>query len=115
MMQHGMRMSRRGREERKRGEKERGGRAEGGEEGRRVTMYNERSAISFVKGVDGAARCTLQNELARSSVQQTRLLALSNPEKARGRGRFPPCTPPPRKKPPRFARKPRLRRHLLRP
>jgi hypothetical protein len=63
-----------------------------GEEG---PMYNEMSSIFFVKGVDGAARCTWQNELARSSVQQTRLLALSNPKKSAGAGAFPPLHPPP--------------------
>ena len=41
----------------------------GGERGEEGPMYNEMSSIFFVKGVDGAARCTWQNELARSSVQ----------------------------------------------
>jgi hypothetical protein len=80
-------------------------------------MYNEMSTIFFVKGVDGAARCTLQNELARSS-QFSAVNAPPRPlkpEKKRWGGGVPPPAPPPRKKPPRFARKPRLRRHLLRP
>ena len=41
----------------------------GGGRGEEGPMYNEMSSIFFVKGVDGAARCTWQNELARSSVQ----------------------------------------------
>ena len=41
----------------------------GGGRGAEGPMYNEMSSIFFLKGVDGAARCTWQNELARSSVQ----------------------------------------------
>jgi hypothetical protein len=60
-------------------------------------MYKEMSSIFFVKGVGfavsrwpalGAARCTWQNELARSLVQQTHLLALS----AHGPGFCKPAT-----------------------
>ena len=41
----------------------------GGGRGEEGPMYNEMSSIFFVKGVDGAARCTWKNELVRSSVQ----------------------------------------------
>jgi hypothetical protein len=39
---------------------------EGGGRGEESPMYNEMSSIFFVKGVDGAARCTWQNELGSS-------------------------------------------------
>jgi hypothetical protein len=84
------------------GREEEGGGKRG--EGRRALCIRRCELHFFVKGVDFAknigglselllAARTWQNELARSSVQQTRLLALSNPKKSLGWGRSPPCAP----------------------
>jgi hypothetical protein len=69
------------------------------------------------KAAEAAAkprRC--QNELARNSSSVAASPRPLKPEKKRWGGGVPPPAPLPRKKPPRFARKPRLRRRQgLRP